>query len=172
MSAPWLLVVASNPGLRDFQRHPLSPDSFITRLSCLVCLCLYMTFSPLCVSKFSPFYKDTSHWIRAHSNPLWHHLKLIIHAKTLFPNKVPLTCTRTSLVAQTVKSLPALWETWVWSLGRKIPWRRKWQPTQVFLSGKSHGWSCLAGYSPWDFKELNTTERLSHTYIHTHVHRY
>ena len=29
----------------------------------------------------------------------------------------------------------------------KIPWRRKWQPTPVFLPGKSHGWSSLAGYS-------------------------
>ena len=32
---------------------------------------------------------------------------------------------------------------------RKIPWRRKWQPTPVFLLGKSHGLSSLAGYSPW-----------------------
>ena len=31
----------------------------------------------------------------------------------------------------------------------KIPWRRKWQPTLVFLSGKSHGQRSLAGYSPW-----------------------
>ena len=39
---------------------------------------------------------------------------------------------------------------------RKIPWRRKWQPTLVFLPGKSHGQS-LAGYSPSGFKELDTT---------------
>ena len=32
---------------------------------------------------------------------------------------------------------------------RKIPWRRKWQPTPVFLSGKSHGQRSLVGYSPW-----------------------
>ena len=31
----------------------------------------------------------------------------------------------------------------------KIPWRRKWQPTLVFLPGKSHGQKNLAGYSPW-----------------------
>ena len=30
-----------------------------------------------------------------------------------------------------------------------IPWRRKWQPTPVFLSGKFHGWKSLVGYSPW-----------------------
>ena len=31
----------------------------------------------------------------------------------------------------------------------KTPCRRKWQPTPVFLSGKSHGQKILAGYSPW-----------------------
>ena len=31
----------------------------------------------------------------------------------------------------------------------KIPWRRKWQPTPVLLSGKSHGQRSLAGYSSW-----------------------
>ena len=31
---------------------------------------------------------------------------------------------------------------------RKIPWRRKWQPTPVFLPGKSHGQRSLVGYSP------------------------
>ena len=33
---------------------------------------------------------------------------------------------------------------------RKIPWRRKWQPAPVFLTGKSHGQRSLVGYSPWD----------------------
>ena len=32
---------------------------------------------------------------------------------------------------------------------RKIPWRREWQPTPVFLPGKSHGQRSLAGYSPF-----------------------
>ena len=34
----------------------------------------------------------------------------------------------------------------------KIPWRKKWQLTPVFLSGKSHGQRSLAGYSPWGRK--------------------
>ena len=42
---------------------------------------------------------------------------------------------------------------------RKIPWRRKWQPTPVSLSGKSHGWRSLVGYSPWGHKESDTTKR-------------
>ena len=41
---------------------------------------------------------------------------------------------------------------------RKIPWRRRWQPTPVFLPGKSHGQRSLVGYSPWGCKESNTTE--------------
>ena len=40
---------------------------------------------------------------------------------------------------------------------RKIPWRRKWQPTPVFLHEKSHGQRSLVGYSPWGRKELDTT---------------
>ena len=42
----------------------------------------------------------------------------------------------------------------------KIPWRRKWQPTPVLLPGKFHGQRSLVGYSPWDGKESDTTERL------------
>ena len=43
---------------------------------------------------------------------------------------------------------------------RKVPWRKKWQPTPVFLPGKSHGWGSLVGYSPWGHKESDMTERL------------
>ena len=41
---------------------------------------------------------------------------------------------------------------------RKILWRRKWQPTPVFLLEESHGQSSLMGYSPWGRKELDSTE--------------
>ena len=44
---------------------------------------------------------------------------------------------------------------------RKIPWRRKRQPTPVFLPGKYHGQRSLVGYRPWGRKELDMTERLS-----------
>ena len=36
----------------------------------------------------------------------------------------------------------------------KVPWRRKWQPTPVFLPGKSRGQRSLVGYSPWAHKEV------------------
>ena len=42
-----------------------------------------------------------------------------------------------------------------------MPWRRKWQPTPVFLPGKSHGQRSLEGYSPWGHKESDRTEKPS-----------
>ena len=50
-----------------------------------------------------------------------------------------------------------------------IPWRRKWQPTPVFLPGKPHGWRNLVGYSPWGHKELDVTEWLIHYAINTSI---
>ena len=40
----------------------------------------------------------------------------------------------------------------------KVPWRRKWQPTPVFLPGKSHGQRTLEHYNPWGCRELDMTE--------------
>ena len=59
-----------------------------------------------------------------------------------------------SLTGQSVKNLPAVQETQVWFLVRKIAWRRKWQPTPVFLPGESHRQRSLAGYSPWGYKSI------------------
>ena len=42
----------------------------------------------------------------------------------------------------------------------KIPWKRKWHPTPIFLPGKFHGWRNLVGYSPWGRKESDTAEQL------------
>ena len=55
---------------------------------------------------------------------------------------------RASLVAQTVKNLPGMRETWVQSLGWEDPLGRAWQPTPVFLPGESYGQRNLAGYHP------------------------
>ena len=43
----------------------------------------------------------------------------------------------------------------------KIPQRREWQPTPVFLPRKFHGWRSLVGYSPCGHKESDTTEQLN-----------
>ena len=49
----------------------------------------------------------------------------------------------------------------------KIPCRRAWRPTPLFLPRESHGQRSLKGYSPWGCKELDMTE---HTHTHTHTH--
>ena len=65
---------------------------------------------------------------------------------------------------QMVKNLPAMQETrfdpWV----RKIPWRREWQPTPLFLPEESHGQRSLVGYNPRGRIELDMTEQLRHTH--------
>ena len=43
----------------------------------------------------------------------------------------------------------------------KVPWRREWQSTPVFLPGEFHGQRSLASYSPWGRKELDVTEWLT-----------
>ena len=70
---------------------------------------------------------------------------------------------RASLVAQMVKRLPAMRETWVQSLGQEDPLKKEMATTPVLLPGKFHGWRSLVGYSPWGHKESDTTERLHFT---------
>jgi len=68
---------------------------------------------------------------------------------------------RASLVAQMVDSPLPMWrlgfDPWV----GKIPWRREWHPTPVFLPEQSHGQRILAGYSTQGRIELDMTERLT-----------
>ena len=52
------------------------------------------------------------------------------------------------------------WATSLW-LFTFMHWRKKWQPTPVFLPGESHGQKSLVGCSPWGHKMSNTTKRLS-----------
>ena len=74
----------------------------------------------------------------------------------------PCSALPASLLAQTLKNLPAVQETWVRPLGGEgIPWRRKWQPTPVFLPGEFHEQRSLVGYSPRGRKELDTIEQLT-----------
>ena len=58
-----------------------------------------------------------------------------------------------------------MWETRVWSLGQEDPLERKWQPTPVFLPGKSHRRKSVVGYSPWGHKESDTIEQFHFTFI-------
>ena len=65
-----------------------------------------------------------------------------------------------SLVAQTVKNLPAVQETWVQSLDWEDPLEEGMATTPVFLPGEFHGQRSLVGHSPWDHEESDTTKRL------------
>ena len=66
--------------------------------------------------------------------------------------------TRASLVAQIVKNLPTMQETWVQFLDQEDSLEKGWLPTPVFLPGESHGWRSLVSYIPWGHKELDTVE--------------
>ena len=71
------------------------------------------------------------------------------------------------LVTQLIKNLPAntgdVRDTGL-ILGQGDPWRRKWQPTPVFLPGEFHGQRNPAGCSSWGCKESDTTEHLTVSY--------
>ena len=54
-------------------------------------------------------------------------------------------------------------------------WRRKWQPTPVFLSGEPHGQKSLVGYSPWGHKRVRhdlVTKQQQYIYAHTCIYIY
>ena len=51
--------------------------------------------------------------------------------------------------------------------GGKIPWKRKWQPTLVFLPGEPHGQRSLVGYSSWGPKESDTIEHICTCFLYT-----
>ena len=63
-------------------------------------------------------------------------------------------------MAQTVKHLPAMLETWVRSLGWEDPLEKEMATHSSILPGKSHGQRNLVGYSPKSLKESDTTEQL------------
>ena len=63
-----------------------------------------------------------------------------------------------SLLAQTVKKLPAIQETWVQTLGQEDPLEKEMVTPPVFLSGEFHEQRSLVGYSPWGCKELDASE--------------
>ena len=63
-------------------------------------------------------------------------------------------------MAQWLKCLPPMQETWVQSVGQEDPLEKETVTHSSILPGESHGWRSLVGYSPWGRKESDTTERL------------
>ena len=75
-------------------------------------------------------------------------------------DKLPTPVLLDSLVVQLVKNLPAMQETWVWSLGWEDPLEREWQPTPVFWPEEFHGQRSLLDYSPRDWKESDRLQSM------------
>ena len=77
--------------------------------------------------------------VRSDSRPLcWQ------YSLTILPSTAPFFCPQ---------SFPASGSFPISRLFASGPWRRKWQPTSLFLPGKSHGMRIPVGYSPWGCKE-------------------
>ena len=107
----------------------------------------------------NPGIEPASPALQAESLPLSHQRSLVyiylikikiqknVKHETTYANTRVMTASR-------VTQLLEIFSAYLWG------WRRKWQPTPVFLPGKSHGWRSLVGYSPWGCKELDMTERL------------
>ena len=68
-------------------------------------------------------------------------------------------------MAQRLKRLPAVQETWVRFLGQEDPLEKEMATHSSILPGESHGWRSLVGYSPRGRQESDTTEQL-----HFHFH--
>ena len=78
--------------------------------------------------------------------------------------------TLASLMDQTLKNLPAVWETGVRSLGWDDPLEKEMAAHPVFLPGESQGQRNLEGHSPWGLKESETTKGLTpHFTLRTRV---
>ena len=80
-----------------------------------------------------------------------------------------MTYLKVPLVAQMVKKLPAMRDTWVWSLGQEDSLEKGMATHSSILSGESHRQRNLVGYSPWDHKELDMTEWLTHSFYITYL---
>ena len=61
-------------------------------------------------------------------------------------------------IAQVIKNLPVMQETWVRSLGQEDPLEKEKAITTVFLLGESRGQRSLVDCSPWGHRELDTTK--------------
>ena len=71
------------------------------------------------------------------------------------------------LVLKNPPAMQEMQEMPIQSLGQKMPWRRVWQPTPVFLPGKSQGQKNLAGYSPWGHRVGSDWSNRARTHAHT-----
>ena len=78
----------------------------------------------------------------------------------------------TFLVAQLVKNLPAIRRLRFNSRVRKIPWRRKWQPTRVLLPGGFDGQRSVTAYSPWNCRVGHDCVTNFHFFSYVYLFKY
>ena len=74
--------------------------------------------------------------------------------------RLPVLCYK--LLAQKVKRLPTMWETWVRYLGREDPLEEEMATHSSTLAWKIHAQRSQTGYSPWGRRESDTTELHKH----------
>ena len=96
-----------------------------------------------------------SSFIKSFTSDLIKMMRAIIAFKVLWLLLHTILLQGNFLVAQMIKNLPAMWETWI------DPWKRDCLHTPIFLPADFHGQRSLAGYSPWGCKQLDTAEQLS-----------
>ena len=136
-------------------------DIFLSDIQILLASCMLMatsgslTWERKCLSLSALQFPHLSDGVKQDK---W--LSRSLATESSFKIKVSVRTKLASLVAQTIKCLSAMLETDIDPWVGKIPWRRKWQPTPVFLPGESHGQRSLVGYNPWGCTELDMTERL------------
>ena len=156
---PWLSFFMCKVGIIKCTSQELIPS---------VCLCLVYSLTAWLLSKRNLVsYTQTHIYLRTHT----HHTHTLKGLLSMCNKKVKLWYTqwRGYVVINNLWesiSPPPCHLSWITCTSSiyyytKTPWRRKWQPTPVFLPGKSRGQMSLAGYSPWDWKEMDTTEQLT-----------
>ena len=134
----------------------------------------------ICLSKLREMVKDEEAWRAAVHGFTKNQTRLTDWTSTPFPTTSPCGYSSSVLKQPLDSSLISIWVSW-WLRQqriclqcrrpgfnpciRKIPWRRAWQSTPVFLPGEFHGQRKLAGYSPWGCKELDATEQLTFSLI-------
>ena len=122
----------------------------------------------VCVWKYlytQSFWNKASYWVVTFP------LCLIDHKLVSRSGKPPLKSPNLGapLVAQRLKHLPPMRQTWIRSLGREDPLEKEMATHSSILTGESHGWRSLVDYSPWGRKESDRTERLHLTSPHLNL---
>ena len=114
----------------------------------------YWFFSSLASSKCLAV-QFNSDAFRVRSDPPSHHTACFRHTHHKWvAQATPGSTSGKEPTCQCKRHLRCEFDPWV----GKIPWRRKWQPTPVFLPGEPHEQRILVGYSLWVRKELDTTK--------------